>query len=228
MLVNKLASLEKEDYCILRSLVSELALSTKAACSSVKKLYAERVITVNSKDLDDALVGDVLLRSVSSLKKSYLEPRYGTHTISTRITNTKDSHWYCEQNRSVALIYDFDWRSLIVMGINDLGTDNGHRIDWEHTVPLNDVEDKLFIDYQLDASVGIQYTCIGAYPALPLKLLSKDNELIFTTENQPIGIVVSGDYDIANADYAGVKAYSEYAEIPIYRVVEDRFIRIKI
>lgn len=225
-MVNNLKSMNDNEYLIFRGLVNELTLSTKAACSSIKQLYAEKIITVNSKDQDGALVGNVLLRSVSSLKKSYLEPGYDVFTVSTRITNTKDPHWYWEQNRSVALLYDFDWRSLIVMGINDLGTDNGHKVDWEHTVGLDEVENKLFMEYQLDSSVGIQYGGVGAYPAIPIELLSDANELIFTMKNQPVGIVVSKDYDLEDKDYAGVKTYSDYAEIPIYRVSVDKFIKI--
>ena len=71
-LVNNLKSMDDNEYSIFRGLVNELTLSTKAACSSIKRVYVGNIITVNSKDQDDALVGDVLLRSVSSLKKSYL------------------------------------------------------------------------------------------------------------------------------------------------------------
>lgn len=225
-LVNNLKSMDGNEYSIFRGLVNELTLSTKASCSSIKRLYAEKIITVNSKDQDGALVGNVLLRSVSSLKKSYLEPGYDVFTVSTRITNTKDPHWYCAQNRSVALLYDFDWRSLIVMGINDLGTDNRHKVDWEHTVGLDEVRNKLFIEYQLGSRVGIQYGGVGAYPAIPIELLSDANELIFTMKNQLVGIVVSKDYDLEDKDYAGVKTYSDYAEIPIYRVSSDKFTKI--
>ncbi len=225
-LVNNLKSMDDNEYSIFRGLVNKLTLSTKAACSSIKQLYAEKIIAVNSKDQDGALVGNVLLRSVSSLKKSYLEPGYDVFTISTRITNTRNPHWYWEQNRSVALLYDFDWRSLIVMGINDLGTDNGHKVNWEHTVGLDEVENKLFMDYQLDSGVGIRYGSVGAYPAIPIEFLSDDNELIFTMKNQPVGIVVSKDYDLEDKDYAGVKAYSAYAEIPIYRVSDGKFTKI--
>lgn len=225
-LVNNLKSMDDNEYSIFRGLVNELTLSTKAACSSIKRVYVGNIITVNSKDQDDALVGNVLLRSVSSLKKSYLEPGYDVFTVSTRITNTKDSHWHCEQNRSVALLYDFDWRSLIVMGINDLGTDNRHKVDWEYTVGLNEVESKLFMEYQLGSRVGIQYSGVGAYPAIPIELLSDANELIFTMKNQPVGIVVSKDYDLEDKDYVGVKTYSDYAEIPIYRVSDDKFTKI--
>ena len=225
-MVNDLKSMDDNEYLIFKGLVNELTLSTKAACSSIKRLYAEKIITVNSKDQDGALIGNVLLRSVSGLKKSYLEPGYDVFTVSTRITNTKDPHWYCEQNRSVALLYDFDWRSLIVMGINDLGTDNRHKVDWEYTVGLNEVESKLFMKYQLDSRVGIQYGGVGTYPAILIELLSDANELIFTMKNQPVGIVVSEDYDSEDKDYAGVKTYSDYAEIPIYHVSGDKFAKI--
>lgn len=107
-----------------------------------------------------------------------------------------------------------------------LGTDNRHKVDWEHTVGLDEVGSKLFMEYQLGSRVGIQYGGVGAYPAIPIELLSDANELIFTMKNQPVGIVVSKDYDSGDKDYAGVKTYSDYAEIPIYRVSGDKFTKI--
>ena len=48
-MVNDLKSMDDNEYLIFKGLVNELTLSTKAACSSIKRLYAEKIITVNLK-----------------------------------------------------------------------------------------------------------------------------------------------------------------------------------
>ena len=46
-LVNNLKSMDDNEYSIFRGLVNELTLSTKAACSSIKRVYVGNIITVN-------------------------------------------------------------------------------------------------------------------------------------------------------------------------------------
>lgn len=230
-LMNCLSEIDDNSYRILRGCILVLNKAIKSSCTALKRLYAEKIIELNCTDGGDNLAGKVLLRSMQSLKKSYFDNNCSKYTVSARVVDTSkgSSQWY--NNREVALLYDFDWQSLVCMYSSDLVTDNDHKIDYDKALELGTLQEKLFVDYQLPLEIGMCINWCGVYPVAPIEILGVDNEVLFTPANQPIGIVVSEEYyenHLISDDYAGVKIYSSYAEIPIYRADGAKYVKVKI
>ena len=80
---DKILTVEEKEYCKFKSLLFSLLESLQALQKVLKKFYCN-IITIN-KAVDDNLIGPVLIKTVLSLKKSYLEEMCKPYTISTRV-----------------------------------------------------------------------------------------------------------------------------------------------
>ena len=71
---DKIQTVEEKEYCKFKSLLFSLLESLQALQKVLKKFYCN-IITIN-KAVDDNLIGPVLIKTVLSLKKSYLQSKY--------------------------------------------------------------------------------------------------------------------------------------------------------
>lgn len=230
---DKIQTVEEKEYCKFKSLLFSLLESLQALQKVLKKFYCN-VITIN-KAVDDNLIGPVLIKTVLSLKKSYLEEMCKPYTISTRVVNTLDgtTDWYQNNMREIALIYDLDYEHLIYMSASDLCTDNGSTCATYVTgkgLCFSDsfVESHLLLGIPIPTDMEIVMNLCGAYPAITLDVLKRENEVLLSQKARQIGIVVSERYysNMDLSDRCGVKAYSEYAELPVYVARNGRYEKI--
>lgn len=230
---DKILTVEEKEYCKFKSLLFSLLESLQALQKVLKKFYCN-IITIN-KAVDDNLIGPVLIKTVLSLKKSYLEEMCKPYTISTRVVNTLDgtADWYQNNMREIALIYDLDYEHLIYMSASDLCTDNGSTCATYVTgkgLCFSDsfVESHLLFGIPIPTDMEIVMNLCGAYPAITLDVLKRENEVLLSQKARQIGIVVSERYysTMDLNDKRGVKAYSEYAELPVYVARNGRYEKI--
>lgn len=224
--IKKIRTTDEKEYQIFKQKIMELNSASKRVQMSIKRLYVEQIFKVNNLR-NDALEGNVLLRTVEGLKRKHIN-QSSRYTISTRIVNTSDGnkYWYLNQHRQVALLYDFNWENLVCMCTSDFSTDNGYEINFNRAIQLSVIQEKVLIGDFLPLEIALRANTVGAYPAISLECLTSENEIIFTTENQSIGIVITEDYlnhIKSQNDYAGVKNYSKYADIPIYVVRDGKY-----
>lgn len=119
------------------------------------------------------------------------------------------------------------------MSASDLCTDNGSTCATYVTgkgLCFSDsfVGSHLLLGIPTQTDMEIAMNLCGAYPAITLDVLKRENEVLLSQKARQIGIVVSERYysTMDLNDKRGVKAYSEYAELPVYVARNGRYEKI--
>lgn len=86
----------------------------------------------------------------------------------------------------------------------------------------------MLFDFGMPYAVGLYAQMHEFAPALPLEDVEKEGEILLRAEQNPIGIIITQDYlvDFHTSDSCKVKSYSEYYELPIFLLCDDKLLKI--
>lgn len=193
--------------------------------------YLKYYKTVDFKG-EEPLKGSIFVRSVKELSKAYLEEHSSEGIISLSYTSTENPYWYCQDSRSILLAYDVcdkNYTKLIGMSTEDCTSYTNVFINREQSKELAEyVFYKILLDGFLPAGAILNIHYYNFQPAYYPEELKQDNEVILTSNAEAEAIIITENYfeEFDKGDTAGVKAYSKYCNIPVYKLINGELTKI--